>query len=181
MKKLTQIANLHTVDKGTEHYEKHGYTEYYDLYIPETGKFTLLEIGIWHGDSLRMWNEYNPQLNIHAIDINTDVYNYVSESENIKIYIGDQSNEVFLNSVLEKSGTPDFIIDDGSHNRLDIINSFKVLYDHLAEGGYYFIEDLHAGHAQVNDTYNDIINVLSDKPYQNIEWLCDKKLLVIHK
>jgi len=39
----------------------------------------------------------------------------------------------------------------------------------------------HAGHAQVNDTYNDIINVLSDKPYQNIEWLCDKKLLVIHK
>jgi cephalosporin hydroxylase len=181
MRRLTQIANLHTVDKGTEYYEKHGYTEQYDLYIPETGEFTLLEIGIWHGDSLRMWNEYNPQLNIHAIDIDTDVYNYVNESDKIKIYIGNQSDEVFLNNVLKKSGTPDFIIDDGSHNRSDIVNSFKVLYDCLADGGYYFIEDLHAGHAQVDEMYKDIMSILSDKSYQNIEWLCDKKLLVIHK
>jgi cephalosporin hydroxylase len=181
MRRLTQIANLHKVDKGTEHYEKHGYTEQYDFYIPETGKFTLLEIGIWHGDSLRMWNDYNPQLNIHAIDIDTNVYKYVNETDNIKIYIGDQSDEVFLNTVLEKSGTPDFIIDDGSHNRSDIVNSFKILYDRLTKGGYYFIEDLHAGHAEVDKTYDDIMSILSNKSYQNIEWLCDKKLLVIHK
>jgi cephalosporin hydroxylase len=181
MRRLTQLANLHTVDKGTEHYEKHGYTEQYDLYIPETGKFTLLEIGIWHGDSLRMWNDYNPQLNIHAIDIDTNVYKYVNETDNIKIYIGDQSDSFFLNSVLEKSETPDFIIDDGSHNHLDIINSFNVLYDHLVDGGYYFIEDLHAPHAQVDNTYDKIMSMLSNKSYQNIEWLCNKKLLVIHK
>ena len=34
---------------------------------------------------------------------------------------------------------------------------------------------------EINDTYNDIMNVLSNKTYQNIKWLCNKKLLVIHK
>lgn len=33
MKRLTEIANLHTVDKGTEHY---------DIYIPETGVMNIL-------------------------------------------------------------------------------------------------------------------------------------------
>jgi len=44
MGRLTDIANYHTVDKGTEYYEKHGYTELYSNYIPETGKFLLLVI-----------------------------------------------------------------------------------------------------------------------------------------
>ena len=29
MNRLTEIANRHKTDKGTEHYEAHGYTEMY--------------------------------------------------------------------------------------------------------------------------------------------------------
>ncbi len=166
----------HTNDKGTEHYEKHGYTEVYDKYIPETGKFELLEIGIWHGDSLRMWKEYNPDLNIFAIDIDPNIFKYVNVND-FNIYIGDQSDKEFLNSVVLKSGSLDFIIDDGSHNHQDIVTSFKFLFPKLKIGGYYFIEDLHAQQAQKYKVIADI----SQYNFINLGFRCDGKLWIIQK
>lgn len=190
MNRLTQIANFYNSDKGTVFQEQHGYSLEYDKYIPETGELKLLEIGVLRGDSLKMWNDYNPQLIIHGIDNDPNVLNYIQETSNIKIHIGDQSDAAFLNNVIQKSGKPNFIIDDGSHNSSDIVNSFKVLYEHLEEGGYYFIEDLHAGHAQVENTYNQVMEYLYTrqyksarftKQYSNIEFLFGRKLLVIQK
>jgi hypothetical protein len=180
MKRLTEIANKYTSDKGTEHYEKHGYTEGYAHYIPEEGEFNLLEIGIWHGDSIKMWNEYNPQLNIDAVDINMDVYNYIQDSEKVKIHIGDQADHSFLANVVGDK-TYDFIVDDGSHRSQDIIDSFKFLYDYVKPGGYYFIEDLHAPHAVRHLTVLDIMNHINGKGYTSAQLYCDNKLLVIQK
>jgi demethylmacrocin O-methyltransferase len=180
MGKLTTIANHHTVDKGTEHYEKHGYTEVYDKYIPEIGKFELLEIGIWHGDSLRMWKEYNPELDIFAIDIDPNVLNFIHTND-FNISIGDQSNEELLNSIVLKSGPLDFIIDDGSHVHEHILSSFKVLWEHVKPGGYYFIEDLHAAYAQREYTIKNIQWFLSNKEHSLFELVCDDNLLIIQK
>lgn len=190
MNRLTQIANLHNADKGTVFQEQHGYSLEYDKYIPEKGEFILLEIGILRGDSLKMWNDYNPQLIIHGIDNDSIVFNYIQETNNINIHIGDQSDSNFLNIVIQKSKSPDFIIDDGSHNNSDIVNSFKILYKHLKEGGYYFIEDLHASQADVENTYKQIMeylymtqyqNIHFIKQYTNVEFLFDRKLLIIKK
>lgn len=183
---LTEIANKYTCDKGTEHHEKHGYTDVYDQYVPQTGKYTLLEIGIWHGDSLKMWNEYNPELIIHGVDIDRNVLNYIQPSENVKIHLGNQSDSNFLNKIISESGNPDFIVDDGSHNYQDIVNSFKVLYETLKDGGIYFIEDLHAPHAKVEqvrtwiNSFFNVYNVNAKKP-TSIEWACNDKLLIIKK
>jgi cephalosporin hydroxylase len=174
MGRLTDIANYHTVDKGTEYYEKHGYTELYSNYIPETGKFTLLEIGVWHGDSLRMWEEYNPELNIHAVDIDPDVLNFMNPSDKSVIHIGDQSDKEFMEDVVVASGAPDFIIDDGSHRYDDIIKAFDILYPKLKSGGYYFIEDLHPSYAERD-------RVLEYTALYNGELVCNNKLLIIKK
>jgi hypothetical protein len=190
LNRLTKLANLYNSDKGTVFQEQHGYTLEYDKYIPEKGNLTLLEIGILRGDSLKMWNDYNPELNIHGIDNDINVYNYISETEKIKIHIGDQSDINFLDSVAEKTGKLDFIIDDGSHHSVHIVSSFKGLYPYLNNGGYYFIEDLHAGHAHVNKTYKEIMEYLYmlqytsenfTKQYSKIEFLFKRKLLVIQK
>ena len=101
MTRLTQLANQYTSDKGTEYYEAHGYTEEYAKYIPESGKFNLLEIGIWHGDSLKMWHNYNPQLKIDAIDIDPSVTNFFKEMDGVNIFIGDGANHEFLKSITE--------------------------------------------------------------------------------
>jgi len=174
---LTEIANKHTCDKGTQHYEKHGYTEKYQKYILPNVAYDLLEIGIWHGDSIKMWQEYNPLIKIYAIDIDESVKDYISDSENVKIHIGNQSDAEFLKSVV-KDKSYDFIIDDGSHKHSDIIDSFKFLYDYVKQDGYYMIEDLHAAG---NKVVAEIQDILSEKKCQEQVLLCNDKLLIIKK
>jgi cephalosporin hydroxylase len=179
MATLTEIANKYTCDKGTEHYEKHGYTEEYQKIIPSSGEVNLLEIGVWHGDSLKMWREYNPEMKIDAIDIDMDVFKYVKSEGNLKIHIGDQSDWKFLRDVVDGK-TYDFIIDDGSHVGQHITASFKMLWQHLKSGGYYFIEDLHAGHANRQETIKVITEFLAGQSYF-MTLLLDAKLLIIEK
>ena len=180
MATLTEIANKYTCDKGTEHYEKHGYTEEYQKIIPSSGEVNLLEIGVWHGDSLKMWREYNPEMKIDAIDIDMDVFKYVKSEGNLKIHIGDQSDWKFLRDVVDGK-TYDFIIDDGSHRGFDIIASFRFLYDYVKPGGVYLIEDLHPPHAERETTIEKIKEFISKKPYSGIDLVCNDKLLIIRK
>lgn len=180
MGRLTNIANAQKTDKGTEHYEKHGYTEVYDRYIPETGHFKLLEIGIWHGDSLRMWHQYNPELEIHAVDIDKNVKNYIEQPNPYHIYIGDQTDESLMNYIARAAAPFHFIIDDGSHQGDHIVASFKLLWQHVKPGGYYFIEDLHAGHARRSETIDRIKRWLGDFPH-TMNLVANDKLLIIKK
>lgn len=178
MKKLTEIGNKHTTDKGTQHYEAHGYTEIYNDFISDKDKLTLLEIGVWHGDSVRMWNEYNKNINLHVIDIDPKVSNYMTNGEKMTLHIGNQSDHTFLRSVLNKIDVLDVVIDDGSHYFNDIMNSFNTIFPKLKSGGIYFIEDLHAVVAN-RDEVIKIIAPLSD--IENFELTCNNKLLRIVK
>lgn len=181
MGRLTEIANRNKTDKGTEYFEKHGYTEVYDQYIPETGNYKLLEIGIWHGDSLRMWEEYNPELEIHALDIDSGVVAYLQQPNPYRIYIGSQVDTFLIDKIAANAGDKfDFIIDDGSHVCDHIVTSFKLLWYHLKPGGHYFIEDLHAPHANRKETINLITSWLSGKDYF-MTLTNDAKLLIIQK
>ena len=180
MGRLTDIANRQETDKGTEHFEKHGYTEIYDQYIPETGKYKLLEIGIYHGDSLRMWEEYNPELEIHALDIDENINRWIQQPNPYHIYIGDQTDASMIDEIGKNGGPFDFIIDDGSHVGQHITASFKMLWQHLKPGGYYFIEDLHAGHANRQETIKIITEFLAGHSYFMM-LVNDAKLLIIEK
>lgn len=178
---LTEIANKHTCDKGTEWYEKHSYTIEYEKYIPSFGSYTLLEIGVWHGDSLRMWNEYNPEMKIWGMDNDRNVYNFINPSENINIYIGSQNNQDDLNRIIELNNDRfDYIIDDGSHYTSDILISFEHLFPFLSEGGIYFIEDLHfSGVGGILQGVQEWLEKNNIKA--KVDVLCNNKLLMIRK
>ena len=177
--KLTEIANKHNADKGTVAYEKHGYTEEYSKYIPENGEFELLEIGIWHGDSLKMWAEYAPKAWIIGIDNDPGVLNYIKSAWNYEVLIGDAASAEFIQQVSDDIVSPDFIVDDGSHRYEDIVASFKLLYPKLKKGGYYFIEDLHAGQSKGHHAILDEIHGLYE--WESVEMVCGNKLMIIHK
>lgn len=183
MKTLTDIANENTCDKGTEWYEKHGYTEVYDKYIPERGGTSLLEIGIWHGDSVRMWREYNPDMQIDAIDIDNDVMGYIQSDNMSNIYIGNATDKEFLNMTLGEN-TYDFIIDDGSHNMMDIFLSLRLLWKRVRSGGFYFIEDLHAHHARRAELLTELIKWFGVNPVSQLKdcrIAANDKLLILEK
>ena len=63
----------------------------------------------------------------------------------ITVHIADVSDSSKVTTLLG-SETFDVIIDDGSHVSGDVIAAFRVLYRHLAPGGKFIIEDLHASY-----------------------------------
>ena len=59
-----------------------------------------------------MWQNYfGPQTKIIGIDVDPMCKQY--ESNNTKVYIGDQTDENFLKFVIDDNERPDIIIDDG--------------------------------------------------------------------
>jgi uncharacterized membrane protein len=182
---LTSIANKHKTDKGTIHYEAHSYTDVYERFISSHDTLNLLEIGVWHGDSIRMWNEYNPNINLYAIDIDNGVRNHLTKNENVFLYIGDQKDQSLLDSLFYSAKHLDAVVDDGSHSYNDIVGTFELIFPKLKPGGVYFIEDLHAGNAEKDRIMTTIMERISKDPenfsIHTAKFFCGGKLLLLIK
>ena len=86
-----------------------------------------------------MWKKYFPFGQIHGIDITPK--DSLSERR-IYLHHGSQTDEFFLDSVVNNFKAIHIIIDDGSHVSEDVITTFKILFPKLASGGLYFVEDI---------------------------------------
>lgn len=115
--------------------DKWMYLPFYEEEFKRLSPKTLLEIGVWEGESLKLWQNMFPHTKIWGVEINPQF-----QKENV--FIGNQSDGQFLKSVVEQIGVPDIIIDDGSHKVSDQQKSFKVLFPLMKSGGIYVIEDL---------------------------------------
>jgi hypothetical protein len=105
----------------------------------------MLEIGVFKGGSLEMWREYfGKAATIFGIDINPDCAGYVTAPNQVRI--GSQDDPLFLEKVILEMGTPDIVLDDGSHIGQHQRKSFEVLFPLLKPGGLYMIEDLHTSY-----------------------------------
>ena len=128
----------------------HKWDHYFDVYDRYFSKYVgkpvnILEIGISHGGSLQMWKEYfGSQANIYAMDINPQCRQF--EGGNVKIFIGSQEDEKFLQEVIKDLPELDIIIDDGGHTMNQQIVSFENLYLKVKEGGLYLVEDTHTSY-----------------------------------
>jgi len=146
--RLSRLAVKHRTDKGTMQPKNNPlspkrYTPHYNKLFSEMREqpITLFEIGIAHGYSLKMWEEYFPAGMIYGIDTK-DSKRF--DSKRVKTAICKQQDQAQLTALLAGIDTPlDIVIDDGSHVPADQIASFEVLFPALRFGGYYAIEDLH--------------------------------------
>ena len=126
------------------------WNHYFPAYERHFGRYvnrpmTFLEIGCGQGGSVQMWKRYfGPHAQIVGIDIQPAFAAY--EDDQIAVRIGDQTDIVFLNSVLDEFGQPDIVLDDGSHVMEHIAASFSFLYPRMAPDGVYVVEDLHTAY-----------------------------------
>lgn len=112
-------------------------------------KPSVLEIGVCHGGSLELWREFFGEGScINGLDINPHCKE--AESDQISVFIGDQTDLVFLDQVICKIGLPDIIIDDGGHTMNQQITTFNHLFPKLNNGGIYVCEDLHTSYFSKN-------------------------------
>jgi hypothetical protein len=105
----------------------------------------ILEIGVFHGGSLQIWKKYfGPDAAIVGVDLNPSCAEFAEEG--IDIHIGDQSDPVFWNKIVEEYVDFDIVIDDGSHMAGHQIAAFSSLWPHVRDGGVYFVEDCHTAY-----------------------------------
>jgi hypothetical protein len=128
----------------------HKWTHYFPIYESHFARFVnrpclLWEIGVGGGGSLQMWKRYlGPFAQIVGLDVVPACATF--EEDQIAVRIGDQSDKSFLDRVLREFGTPDVIVDDGSHIMRHVMTSFSHLYPRLSGAGVYLVEDLHTAY-----------------------------------
>lgn len=142
---LDKLASIHKTDKNS--IGGHNYTPHYTRYFAQIRlkKNVIIEIGVGGysgyftgGNSLRMWKNYFPFSSIYGIDIYDKSFH---DEFRIKTFKGSQVDAQFLNEVVNFTGNPNIIIDDGSHMNDHVIETFKLLFPKLADEGLYIIED----------------------------------------
>jgi hypothetical protein len=126
-------------DKGTTHsYIPH----YQTLLTPYRDRSTVLEIGMWEGDSLRMWNEFFSNSTVIGTEIFESRTGGLHNDPEYNVIIHDATKLSFLEILKEDNLSFDVIIDDGSHYLHEQIQTFHMLKNYMNKGGIYIIEDI---------------------------------------
>jgi hypothetical protein len=187
MKQFTQLG-VYSTDK----YWVHGYTRQYDRHFAHLRDkpVKLLEIGVLRGASLLLWKHVFPRGKIYGLDKNTKIWQkFLAGQRRVKVFVGLQEDEQFLQSQVVPAGPYDIIVDDGGHTPDEQLASFNQLWPHVAPGGQYVIEDLHGNYwakraksgpkmmeklkSMIDDTVgtNDCLEVQSLSAYYNIVFI----------
>jgi hypothetical protein len=119
----------------------HSYIPHYErLLEPYRKNSTFLEIGIWKGQSIKMWDEYFVDSKVVGVEVFEERTGGLHEDPNYNVIVADATKLDFLNQIEDLSF--DVIIDDGSHYLQEQIISFNLLKGKMNKGGIYIIEDI---------------------------------------
>jgi tetratricopeptide (TPR) repeat protein len=136
---LDNIGMLEGTDKSSlcNDYLRH-YDEVLSPYRHRDINF--IELGVYTGTSMKMWEKYFSRAKIIGVDINKSAEKYASER--CVIEIGSQADRGFLTRLIQ-SYPPTVIIDDASHRADYTIFSLETLFPLMEPGGCYVVEDLY--------------------------------------
>ncbi len=157
--------------KPNQH-QGHGFSIYYEKKLEKykNRNINILEIGSYAGASAAAFTKYLPKSKVYCFDVNISNFKY--KSENINVYGIDINNQKkvvkTLNKIfLEKNFNQfDLIIDDGSHNLSDILNSLKIFLKYVKNKGLYIIEDYkHPNYYEYN---RNIDHLLVDQIFESL-------------
>lgn len=106
----------------------------------------ILELGIWHGDSLQMWRDGLPRATIVGVDLAPMA---LELGDRVHIVKGDQTDGELMRRIRREHapGGFDLIVDDASHVGITSARSLQILFrEHLKPGGIYVLEDWGTGY-----------------------------------
>lgn len=145
MDPLSKLALKYGTDKGPNP----GWHQYTDKYHRLMAPFreqvrSVLEIGVYHGASLRMWRDYFPNAEIYGLDCAREVTPeslwLLNDEPRMHVIVGNQHDAKDVGQVIDKGAPFDVVIDDGSHAWSDYLFSLDYLWPHTTR--VYIIEDV---------------------------------------
>jgi hypothetical protein len=138
---------------------------YFDVYHRHLAKFVgkqpaLIEIGVYSGGSFGMWRDYfGPDCRLYGIDIEDACKVY--DSEQVKIFIGDQADRNFWRDFRAQVPPVDIVIDDGGHRDFQQIITLEETLPYLKPGGVYICEDVHGDTNRFTDYVHGLVHSLN--------------------
>lgn len=168
MTTLDELGLKFGTDKASD---GHGYCTTYERVFGHRRHepINLLELGVYKGASLQMWDEYfdNPDSDILGIDINPPAHWLEGVSGRVRVYRGDQAE---IPPALQDGYAPDLVIDDASHLPDKTIASFECWWPVLAPGGIYIVEDISAtyDHGGPHSSFVEYIQKLADETHYHM-------------
>ena len=162
MSNLNEIIQKYpSSDKGSNY---HDYLKFYEKHISKFNDSltNMLEIGVYQGDSIRMWRDYFSTGNLVAIDI-LDLSHI--QLPNTYIKVCDQAERDQLQELINSTfNSFDIIVDDGGHMMHQQQISLGYLFPFLNSGGVYVIEDLHTANHPAYTNPGDVatLEILHD-------------------
>jgi len=159
---LEDIVDNSRTDKNTIH----SYLPLYQKILiskRETAK-NVLEIGIFHGGSIKLWNDFFINANVYGLDIMNinNVWEGIKNKERIILHTSSDAynNDFFINNFLNKNIKCDFMLDDGPHS-LESMKQFIKLYSQImTNDGILIIEDVQSW---------DWIDILKNEVPENLK------------
>ena len=141
---LEKLVDNSRTDKNTTH----SYLPLYQKLLiskRETAQ-NVLEVGIYNGGSIKLWDDFFINANVHGLDIMSfnNIWEGIKKKEKIKLYTSTDAynDEFFKTNFLIKNIKCDFMLDDGPHT-LESMKQFIKLYSQImTEDGILIIEDV---------------------------------------
>jgi hypothetical protein len=134
---LRTNLNRELTDKDTAH----NYIPVYQTEMDKTKDVSILEIGVWRGGSLLLWDTYFENATIFGVDLYPKFNGIVPEGIDYPVYVIDSQDKESCDANFSDE-TFDYIVDDGLHKVEAQIKTFDNYFSKLKPGGKYFIEDV---------------------------------------
>jgi cephalosporin hydroxylase len=120
---------------------RHSYCSlvYENLFAPYRDKtLNILEIGICHGGSLILWNDYFPNATIIGVDNDDQTAPPLKLYNRISTHFVDAYSDNFANTINDI----DILIDDGPHSLDSQLQCIDLYLHKVRSGGLFIIEDI---------------------------------------
>lgn len=185
--KLTDIHTQFKTDKGTAH----SYIDWYEDTFSErrTEQFSVLEIGVLFGGSLKMWEKYFENSQIYGIEdfsqkdgqwhyqyepVDGDaVMEEINSHERITLFNFDCESPTSIKENLQDLSF-DIILDDANHKLSQQMKNFENYYPYINDGGIYICEDVQTKD-EAEDLKSFILNLYPTKEVYIVELDLRKK------
>lgn len=118
----------------------------------DANKLTIVEFGVFRGDSMRMWRRLFPKATVIGVDYDPYFLDHPEKIEEIgfEFVHAKQTDHNVIGRIGHDYGQPTLVVDDGSHAYSDMIETAINCIPHIVPGGLYVIEDTHVGWASPN-------------------------------
>lgn len=163
---LQQLGEWYRTDKALHHH----FCDFYEQHLPR--KITrLLEVGVMHGASLRMWRDWYLDAEIHGVDISPP-----TKVQGCHVHQADATHYETARQLFFDYGTFDIVIDDGSHLWHEQQQTFDLAWEMLlGPDGVFVMEDLHTsawesyrGYATISTV--EFLHIREARGEFEIEW-----------